>query len=49
MDREQAQRRCQEHLQLIDLLLEDRREEAAVFMTRHLGNALQEKQTAPAR
>ena len=49
VDREQAQRRCQEHLQLIDLLLEDRREEAAVFMTRHLGNALQEKQTAPAR
>ena len=49
VDREQAQRRCQEHLQLIDLLLEERREDAAVFMTRHLGNALQEKQTAPAR
>lgn len=49
VDREQAQRRCQEHLQLIDLLLEDRREEAAVFMTRHLGNALQEKQATAAR
>ena len=49
VDREQAQRRCQEHLQLIDLLLENRREEAAVFMTQHLGNALQEKQTAPTR
>ncbi len=48
MDRQQAQRRCQEHLQLIDLLLEGRREDAAAFMTLHLGNALQEKLTAPA-
>ncbi|GAC1036536.1 GntR family transcriptional regulator [Pseudomonas sp. No.117] len=44
VDREQAQRRCQEHLQLIDLLLTDRREEAALFMTRHLRNAAEEKQ-----
>ncbi|KXJ32287.1 MULTISPECIES: GntR family transcriptional regulator [Pseudomonas] len=49
VDRQQAQRRCQEHLQLIDLLLEGRREEAATFMTRHLGNALQEKQATAAR
>ncbi|WP_273808501.1 MULTISPECIES: GntR family transcriptional regulator [unclassified Pseudomonas] len=49
VDREQAQRRCQEHLELIDLLLENRREDAAVFMTRHLGNALQEKQATAAR
>ena len=48
VDRQQAQRRCQEHLQLIDLLLEGRREDAAAFMTLHLGNALQEKLTAPA-
>lgn len=44
VDREQAQRRCQEHLELIDLLLADRREEAALFMTRHLRNAAEEKQ-----
>ncbi|WP_145010437.1 GntR family transcriptional regulator [Pseudomonas oryzihabitans] len=44
VDREQAQRRCQEHLQLIDLLLAGRREEAALFMTRHLNNAAEEKQ-----
>ena len=43
VDREQALRRCQEHLQLIDLLLEDRREEAAELLTRHLNSALQEK------
>jgi len=43
VDREQALRRCQEHLQLIDLLLEDRREEAAALLTRHLNSALQEK------
>jgi len=43
VDRRQAQRRCQEHLQLIDLLLEDRREEAAALLTRHLNSALQEK------
>jgi len=49
VDRQQAQRRCQEHLQLIDLLLEDRREDAAFFMTQHLGNALQEKQATAAR
>jgi len=43
VDREQALRRCQEHLQLIDLLLDDRREEAAAFLTQHLNNAVQEK------
>ncbi len=43
VDREQALRRCQEHLQLIDLLLNDRREEAAAFLTQHLNNAVQEK------
>ncbi|KTS70903.1 GntR family transcriptional regulator [Pseudomonas oryzihabitans] len=44
VDRQQAQRRCQEHLQLIDLLLEGRREEAALFMIRHLSSASEEKQ-----
>ncbi|PTB18814.1 GntR family transcriptional regulator [Trinickia symbiotica] len=43
VDRDQAERRCREHLTLIDLLLEDQREAAADFMKLHLRNAVREK------
>jgi DNA-binding GntR family transcriptional regulator len=43
VDRQQAERRCKEHLSLIGLLLEDQREAAADFMRLHLRNALKEK------
>ena len=43
IDRDQAERRCREHLTLIDLLLSDQREAAADFLRLHLRNALREK------
>lgn len=43
VDRQQAERRCKEHLTLIGLLLDDQREAAADFMRLHLRNALKEK------
>ena len=43
VDRDQAERRCREHLTLIDLLLADQREAAADFLRLHLRNALREK------
>ncbi|PMS36779.1 DNA-binding GntR family transcriptional regulator [Trinickia symbiotica] len=43
VDRDQAERRCREHLTLIDFLLEDQREAAADFMKLHLRNAVREK------
>ncbi|WP_321853954.1 GntR family transcriptional regulator [Paraburkholderia tropica] len=43
VDRDQAERRCREHLTLIDLLLSDQREAAADFMKLHLHNAVREK------
>ncbi|MBN3724529.1 GntR family transcriptional regulator [Burkholderia sp. Ac-20379] len=45
VDRDQAERRCREHLTLIDLLLSDQREAAADFMKLHLHNAVREKTT----
>lgn len=46
VDRDQAARRCQEHLTLIDMLLADRREAAADFMRLHLRDAAREKAAA---
>ena len=43
VDRDQAKRRCREHVTLIDLLLADPREAAADFMTLHVHNAVREK------
>lgn len=43
VDRDQAERRCREHLTLIDLLITDQREAAADFMKLHLHNAVREK------
>jgi DNA-binding GntR family transcriptional regulator len=43
VDRQQALRRCEEHLVLIDLLLADDREAAADFMRLHLRDASREK------
>ncbi|PRY04533.1 GntR family transcriptional regulator [Paraburkholderia sp. BL25I1N1] len=43
VDRDQAERRCREHLTLIDLLLADQREAAADFLKLHLRNAAREK------
>lgn len=43
VDREQALRRCQEHLVLIDLLLNSRVEAAADYMRLHLRNAVDDK------
>ena len=43
VDRDQAERRCREHLTLIELLLADQREAAADFLRLHLRNALREK------
>ncbi|RDV00609.1 GntR family transcriptional regulator [Trinickia dinghuensis] len=43
VDRDQAERRCREHLTLIDLLLADQREAAADFLKLHLHNAAREK------
>jgi DNA-binding GntR family transcriptional regulator len=43
VDRDQAERRCREHLTLIDLLLTDQREAAADFLKLHLHNAVREK------
>lgn len=36
VDREKARDRCAEHLRMLELLLEDRREEAALLMEQHL-------------
>lgn len=46
VDRQQALRRCEEHLVLIDLLLQERLQEAADVMRTHLGAAAREKQAA---
>ena len=43
VDRPAAERRCREHLELIALLLADRREEASAFMQHHLSDAAREK------
>ena len=43
VDRDQAERRCREHVTLIDLLLSGQREAAADFMKLHLHNAVREK------
>ncbi|RAR55367.1 DNA-binding GntR family transcriptional regulator [Paraburkholderia unamae] len=43
VDRDQAGRRCREHLTLIDLLLSGQREAAADFMKLHLHSAVREK------
>lgn len=43
LDRQYAAIRCAEHVALIDLLLEGRREDAAVFMRRHLTSVSIEK------
>ncbi|WP_127091111.1 GntR family transcriptional regulator [Aquabacter cavernae] len=43
LDRQYAAVRCSEHVQLIDLLLAERREDAAVFMRRHLTSVSIEK------
>lgn len=48
VDREQAHRRCVEHLKLIDLLLADELEAAANFMRFHLGEAAREKASGKA-
>jgi DNA-binding GntR family transcriptional regulator len=45
VDRNQAERRCREHLTLIDLLLTDQRDAAADFLRLHLRNAVREKTT----
>ncbi|RZS84687.1 DNA-binding GntR family transcriptional regulator [Pigmentiphaga kullae] len=47
VDRQQAERRCREHLVLIDLLLSGQREAAADFMRVHLRQAAIEKQAGP--
>jgi DNA-binding GntR family transcriptional regulator len=44
VDREQAHRRCREHLQLIDLLQDSEFEAASDFMRLHLRNAIKDKQ-----
>ncbi|UEP33025.1 hypothetical protein [Burkholderia sp. B21-007] len=41
--RDQAKRRCREHVTLLDLLLADQREAAADFMKLHVHNAIREK------
>ncbi len=46
VDRDQAARRCHEHLTLIDMLLADRPEAAADFMRLHLRDAAREKAMA---
>ncbi|BEP64412.1 GntR family transcriptional regulator (plasmid) [Variovorax sp. V213] len=46
VDRDQAERRCREHLTLIDLLLTGQREAAADFMRLHLRDAAREKASA---
>ncbi|WP_439687788.1 GntR family transcriptional regulator [Cupriavidus oxalaticus] len=43
VDRDQAERRCREHLTLIDMLLAGQQEAAADFMRLHLRNAVREK------
>jgi DNA-binding GntR family transcriptional regulator len=48
VDRQQALRRCEEHLKLIELLQQDDREGAADFMRLHLRDAAREKTMAVA-
>ena len=43
LDRRYAIIRCQEHIELIDLLLDERRRDASEFMSRHLGSVSIEK------
>lgn len=44
VDRDQALRRCKEHLTLVDLLLDSQLEQASDFMRVHLRDAAREKQ-----
>lgn len=46
LNRSASARRCREHLTLIELLLNDQREEAADFMRLHLRDAAREKSAA---
>ncbi|KAF1019570.1 MAG: hypothetical protein GAK30_03031 [Paracidovorax wautersii] len=46
VDRDQALRRCKEHLTLVDLLLDGQLEQASDFMRVHLRDAAREKQGA---
>jgi DNA-binding GntR family transcriptional regulator len=48
VDRDQAERRCREHLTLINLLMSGQREAAADFMRLHLRDAAREKAAAAA-
>lgn len=48
VDRDQAERRCREHLTLINLLMSGQREAAADFMRLHLRDAACEKAAAAA-
>lgn len=43
LDRRYAMVRCREHIELMDLLLEERREDASEFMRRHLSSVSAEK------
>ncbi|MET3823766.1 hypothetical protein ACVK00_005258 [Burkholderia sp. PvR073] len=43
VDRDQAERRCHEHVTPIDLLLADQHEAAADFKKLHVHNAVREK------
>lgn len=43
LDRKRALHACKEHVKLIDLLLDDKREEASAFMRRHLSSVSTEK------
>ena len=47
LDREHAIVRCGEHLDLIDLLLQERREEASAFLRRHLASVSVQKTADP--
>ena len=43
LDRKRAVHQCREHVKLLDLLLNDKREEASAFMRRHLTSVSVEK------
>ena len=43
LDRRYAIVRCREHIELIDLLLDERRDDASEFMKRHLSSVSVEK------
>jgi DNA-binding GntR family transcriptional regulator len=46
VDRAKAGRRCREHLELIELLLAGRQQEASAFIRRHLTDAAREKSSS---